>query len=125
VAGDFFTAVPGGGDLYLLKSVLHDWDDAQAMRVLRNCRRAMPEHGRLLVIERVVPPGNSPAEAKLFDINMLVITGGRERTEPEYRILFRAAGLHLTRVVPTEAPLSLIEGMPATNDRCGRSSRPS
>jgi hypothetical protein len=110
VAGDFFTSVPAGADLYVLKSVLHNWDDAAAVRILRRCREAMAADARLLVIERVVPPGNAPAEAKLFDINMLVVIGGRERTEREYRALFEVAGLSLSRVIPTGLPLSLVEG---------------
>jgi hypothetical protein len=113
VAGDFFTSIPKGGDVYLLKSVLHNWDDAAAVRILRGCRQAMTGDARLLVIERVIPPGNAPAEAKLFDINMLVVIGGRERTEREYRALFAAAGLSLTRVIPTDLPLNLVEGTPA------------
>jgi SAM-dependent methyltransferase len=92
-AGDFFAGVPEGGDIYLLKNVLHNWPDADAVRILRNCRTAMSETARLLVIERVVPPGNTPSEAKLFDVNMLVVIGGRERTEREHRALFAAAGL--------------------------------
>jgi hypothetical protein len=113
VAGDFFATVPGGGDVYLLKSVLHNWDDDAVLRILRSCREAMPDHAKLLVIERVIPPGNAPAEAKLFDINMLVMLGGQERTEWEYYALFQAAGFNLTRVIPTRSPLSLIEGVPA------------
>jgi SAM-dependent methyltransferase len=110
VAGDFFAGVPAGGDVYLLKNVLHNWQDAEAVRILRNCRAAMSETARLLVIERVVPPGNTPSEAKLFDVNMLVVIGGRERTEREHRALFAAVGLTLTRVVATAAPISLVEG---------------
>jgi hypothetical protein len=113
VAGDMFMQVPGNGDLYLLKSVLHNWDDAACVAILRTCRRAMADHARLLVIERVVPPGNDSSEAKLFDINMLVVLGGRERTEREYRRLFEMAGFELTRIVATSSPLSLIEGLPA------------
>jgi hypothetical protein len=111
-AGDFFVDVAAGGDLYMLKSVLHNWDDAACTTILRSCRRAMADHARLLVIERVVPPGNDPAEAKLFDINMLVMLGGQERTEREHRCLFEAAGFDLTRIIPTRSPLSLIEGTP-------------
>jgi O-methyltransferase domain/Dimerisation domain len=113
VAGDFFAEVLAGGDAYLLKSVLHNWDDDAVLRILRSCRQAMAEHARLLVIERVIPPGNVPAEAKLFDINMLVMLGGQERTEWEYYALFQAAGFNLTRVIPTRSPFSLIEGVPA------------
>jgi hypothetical protein len=114
VAGDFFTAVPAGGDLYLLKSVLHNWDDSDVVGILRNCRQAMAEGARLLVIERVVPEGNGPSEAKLFDINMLVTVGGQERTEQEYRTLLDLAGFTLSRVIPTASPLSLLEAVPAT-----------
>jgi hypothetical protein len=115
IAGDFFARVPTGGDVYLLKSVLHNWDDAASVTILRHCRQAMREDARVLVVERVIPLGNSPAEAKLFDIDMLVFVGGRERTEHEYRALFRAAGFRLTRIVPTLSPLSLIEGVSAAS----------
>ena len=108
VAGDFFDEAPAGADLYVMKSVLHNWDDTDALRLLSTCRAAMAPDARLLVIERVVPEGNAPAEAKLFDINMLVVAGGRERTELEYRRLFAEAGLALTRVGGTRAPLSVI-----------------
>jgi len=113
-AGDFFDAVPEGGDVYLLKSVIHNWDDAAAASILRNCREAMARDARLVVIERVIPPANTPSEATLFDINMLVVLGGQERTEQEYDELFRAAGLELTRIIPTSSPMSLIEGVPAS-----------
>jgi hypothetical protein len=112
VAGDFFASVPGGGDIYILKSVLHNWDDAACIAILRNCRAAMDGGGRVLVMERVVPAGNTASEAKLFDINMLVVLGGQERTEAAYRALFQAAGLSLTRVLPTGTALSIIEGVP-------------
>jgi hypothetical protein len=112
VPGDFFGAIPRGGDLYLLKSVIHNWNDADATNILRGCRRAMADGARLIVIERVIPAGNVPSEATLFDINMLVVLGSQERTEPEYRALFHAAGFALTRVVPTDSPMSLIEGAP-------------
>jgi hypothetical protein len=87
VQGDFFAAVPPGGDLYLLKSVIHNWDEASSIAILAKCHDAMPKHGRLLLAERVVPVGNAPSEAKLFDINMLVTVGGQERTESEYAAL--------------------------------------
>jgi hypothetical protein len=116
VAGDFFDTLPSGGDIYLLKSVLHNWNDTAATRILRICRRAMAPHARLLVAERVIPPGNMPTEAKLFDINMLVVAGGQERTEREYGALFQAAGFKLTRIIPTRSPLSLIEGVPAADE---------
>ena len=107
--GDFFASVPEGADLYVLKSIIHNWSDAAAVKILRTCRAAMPPHGRLLLAERVVPPGNEPAEAKLFDINMLVTAGGQERTEAEYETLLQTAGLEMKRVIPTRSALSLIE----------------
>ena len=113
IAGDFFSAIPDGGDVYLMKSVLHNWDDEAAVRILRNCREAMAKHARLVVIERVIPAVTGPSEAILFDINMLVVLGGQERTEKEYEALFRAADLDLVRIIPTRSPLSLIEGVPA------------
>lgn len=113
VAGDFFSVVPVGGDLYLLKSVIHNWNDAAATAILRNCRQAMRAGGRLLVIERVLPAPNTPSEGTLFDINMLVVVGGEERSEQGYRDLFRPAGFELTQVIPTRSPLSLIEGVAA------------
>jgi SAM-dependent methyltransferase len=117
VGGDFFSAVPHDGDLYLLKSVLHNWDDEAAARLLQCCHRAMGPHARLLVAERVVPADNAPSEAKLFDINMLVVVGGRERTEAEYRELFKRSGFALARVIPTNSPLSLIEAQPVSAEQ--------
>jgi O-methyltransferase domain/Dimerisation domain len=108
LAGDFFDEAPAGADLYVMKSVLHNWDDADAQRILMTCGAAMRPDARLLVIERVVPQGNAPAEAKLFDINMLVVAGGLERTEPEYRRLLQESGLVLERVAATRSPLSVI-----------------
>jgi ubiquinone/menaquinone biosynthesis C-methylase UbiE len=111
-AGDFFDAVPGGGDVYLLKSVLHNWDDADGIAILRNCRDVMDPGSRLVIVERVVPGANEPSEAKLFDVNMLVIIGGRERAQGEYRDLLAAAGFELTGVIPTGAPVSVLEAEP-------------
>jgi hypothetical protein len=112
VAGDFFEGLPQGGDAYLLKSVLHNWDDAAALRILQRCRAAIANHGRLLVIERLIPEGDASSEAKLFDINMLVVAGGRERSPHEYRALFEAAGFELRRIIPTRSALSIVEGLP-------------
>jgi precorrin-6B methylase 2 len=112
VAGDFFQSVPRGGSAYLLKSVIHNWTDEAAHKILDNCRQAMSPKARLIVIERVIPDAGTPSEAKLFDINMLVTVGGQERTADEYRALLRTAGFALTRIVPTRSPLSLIEAIP-------------
>lgn len=112
VAGDFFHAVPDGASAYMLKFVIHDWDDARALAILRNCRRAVREPGRLLLVETVIPPGNEPFYGKFLDLNMLVLTGGRERTEAEYRALLARAGFQLTRLVPAHPLLSVIEALP-------------
>jgi hypothetical protein len=113
VAGDFFQEVPPGGDLYLLKKIIHDWDDQHALAILRNCRAAIADGGRLLVIEHVLAPGNAPSWGKLLDLQMLVVThGGRERSEAEYRALLRQAGFELERVIPTASITSLIEAVP-------------
>lgn len=113
VAGDFFQEVPPGGDLYLLKGIIHDWDDQHALAILRNCRAAIADGGRLLVIGHVLAPGNAPSWGKLLDLEMLVMThGGRERSEVEYRALLRQAGFELERVIPTASITSLIEAVP-------------
>ncbi len=112
VEGDFFTTIPTTGDVYLLKNVLHNWDDEKAIAILRNCRRAMGQKGKLLVIERVIHPGNEPAFSKLLDLEMLVMTsGGRERTEVEFCELFKTAGFELTKITPTSQDVSLLEGV--------------
>lgn len=108
-AGSFFDSVPTGADIYILKKVIHDWNDERAVRILRNCRDAMKPQGRVLVAETIIPPGNSPDTIKLIDANMLVVTGGIERTEAEYAALFAAAGLHLERVISTRRPISVLE----------------
>lgn len=112
IGGSFFEKIPTGGDLYLLKSILHNWEDEDALKILRCCRAAMSSSARLLVIERVIPPGDGTFEAKLFDVAMMVVLGGRERTEGEYRALFDRAGFELAGVTATSSPVSLIEGIP-------------
>ena len=109
VAGNFFEAVPEGGDAYIMKHIIHDWDDERALLILRNIRKAMNRGGRVILIESVVLPGNQPDFAKIIDLEMLLLPGGRERTEAEFRALFAAAGLEMTRIVPTRSPLSVIE----------------
>lgn len=112
VSCDFFTSVPGGGDAYLLKLIIHDWDDDQAIAILNTCRNAMPEHGRLLLVENVIPPGNIPHVGKINDLQMLVALGGRERTAAEFGDLLARAGFKLTRIVPTQSHLSIVEALP-------------
>ncbi len=114
VGGDFFTGVPAGGDTYLLKHIIHDWDDERSAVILRNCREAMAAGGRALVVEGVMPPGNEPSNSKLWDVVMLALTsGGRERTEEEYAALFEQVGLTLSRIVPTNAVVSIVEATAA------------
>ncbi|MCI0408322.1 MAG: acetylserotonin O-methyltransferase [Acidobacteria bacterium] len=110
VGGDFFQSVPEGADAYMMKYVLHDWDDALCIRILENCRRAMARGGRVLVVDTVIPNGNGPHWGKLLDINMMVATGGRERTASEFKELFAGAGFKLKRIIPTSCPLSIVEG---------------
>jgi hypothetical protein len=110
IGGDFFGAVPGGADAYFLRHIIHDWDDERATAILRNVCRAMGAKSRLLVVESVIPAGNEPSFSKLIDLNMMLVPGGLERTAQEYRRLFEAAGLRLTRVVPTAAGVDVVEG---------------
>jgi O-methyltransferase domain len=112
--GDFFVKVPGGYDAYILKSILHDWDDARAAEILKICRQAIPQRGRLLIIEEVVVPRQTVGNPHRFvDLEMLVHFGGKERTEPDYNKLMRSAGFSLERVVPIVGSFfSVIEGVP-------------
>ncbi|MEG4576766.1 methyltransferase [Microcoleus sp. N3A4] len=114
ISGDFFESVPSGGDTYILQNIVHDWDDRRAITILKNCRRAMGDKGKLLLAEMVIPLGNKTLSSFSFlDLNMLVmLPGGSERTEAEYRALFEAAGFQLTKIVPTQSTISLIEGVP-------------
>jgi hypothetical protein len=111
-AVDFFKEVPIA-DTYSLKWILHDWTDEQSVTILKNCRKAMTAEGRVLIVEAVLQPGVATSFAKFVDLNMLVMTGGRERTESEYRTLLEAAGLKLTRVIPTQTEMSIIEAVKA------------
>lgn len=117
VGGSFFEDVPSGGDAYLLKYIVHDWDDEQALSILTNCRAAMAPNGRVLIVEMVVPAGNAEAEVKHLDVTMLVFTGGRERTEREYGDLLARAGLRLLRTTPTESPFSILEAVADYGDQ--------
>lgn len=112
VAGDFFESVPAG-DVYVLKKVIHDWDDRRAVAILRNCRAAMLPGGKVLVAETLVPPGDEPDQIKGIDVVMLAVTGGLERTEAQYAGLFEAAGLRFERVIETRGPISIIEAAAA------------
>jgi hypothetical protein len=113
VGGSFFKPISVQADAYFLRHVIHDWDDDDAGQILRNIRRAMPASARLLVVEHVLPAGDAPSFGKLLDLNMLVMPGGLERTEDEFRRLYEGAGFRLERVVPARDDLSVIEGLPA------------
>lgn len=108
VAGDFFAAVPAGGDVYLLKHILHDWNDGECVRLLRRVAEAMAPHGRAVVAEMMIVEGLA-SPAVLMDLNMLVMLSGKERTEQEYAALFEQAGLRMSGVYPTDSPMFVIE----------------
>jgi O-methyltransferase len=115
VVGDFFEALPGGADAYLLSRVIHDWGDADARRILATCRAAMPAHARLLLVDAIVPErAVDGPEAVRMDLHMLMLFGARERTVEEFRALLSDAGFALCRVVPTGSPtgLSVVEATP-------------
>jgi hypothetical protein len=112
VGGDFFQEVPAGADGYVLSWIIHDWEEEKGLAILRNCRRAIAPEGRLLLIESVVPEGDEPHFAKVLDLTIMTM-GGKERTEAEYADLLARAGFRLERVVPTLAPVSVIEAVPA------------
>lgn len=113
VAGDFFAEVPSGAEGYLLKHILHDWNDEHATAIARTIRRAMAPQSRLFVIETVIQAGNGPSFSKLLDLEMLVLyNGGRERTQREFATLLTAANLKLTRVIETNGPACVIEAVP-------------
>ena len=110
--GSFFENVPSSGDAYLLSHIIHDWSEAQCLIILGNCRRAMRLDSRLLIIEMVLPTGDTPHLGKILDIIMLAFLGGQERTEAEYRALLDKAGFRLKQVVPTESAVSVVEAIP-------------
>ncbi|NEP00094.1 MAG: methyltransferase [Symploca sp. SIO2E9] len=112
VGGSFLETIPAGGDAYMLKHIAHNWDDEQVISILKRTHQAMPQDGRLLVMEPVIPPGNEPFFGKLLDIVMLVVSpSGRERTEAKYQELFKLAGFKLTKIFPTPSDISVIEGV--------------
>jgi ubiquinone/menaquinone biosynthesis C-methylase UbiE len=109
VGGNFFHSVPPDGDAYLLKWIIHDWNDEQCVTILKNIRRSIASNGVVLIVDSVIPKGNEPFFGKLMDLNMLVMTGGRERTEEEFKQLLAAGGFRLLRIVPTVSGFSVIE----------------
>jgi cyclopropane fatty-acyl-phospholipid synthase-like methyltransferase len=115
VDGDFFQSVPAGFDAYLMKSIIHDWNDEKAGIILKNCRKALEgnANGKLLLVEMVRPAGNEPHFSKVLDIEMLIFPGGRERSEEEFRTLLAENGFRLSRIMPTKSPMCVIEGVAA------------
>ena len=113
LAGDFFESVPPGGDAYILKWIIHDWDDERAIRILSNCRTQMTADCKLLLVDCVVPEGDEPHFSKFIDLNMLVMTGGKERTERQFEQILKTSGFNLIKVIPTDLPTSIIEAKPA------------
>ena len=112
ISGDFFASVPEGGDVCIMKHIIHDWDDDRASQILHSCHRALPPGGKLLIVDAVIPPGNRAHFGKLLDLEMLVLTPrGRERTKAEFRELLKRSGFRLRRVVPTETHLSVVESV--------------
>jgi ubiquinone/menaquinone biosynthesis C-methylase UbiE len=110
VSGDFFASIPEGSDAYIMKHIIHDWDDDRASEILQNCHRVMQRRGKVLIVDAVIPPGNRAHFGKLLDLEMLVLTPrGRERTQAEFRALLKRSGFRLRRVVPTETHLSVVE----------------
>ncbi len=112
-AGSFFDTVPAGGDCYLLSHIIHDWNEEKCLTILGHCRKAIKPGGRLLIIEMVLPAGDTPHPGKVLDMVMLVFPGGQERTEAEYGALLGKAGFRLNRVVPTASAVSVVEAVPA------------
>ncbi len=110
-AGSFFDSVPGAGDAYLLSHVLHDWPDEQCLAILANCRKAMEAGKRLLIVEMILPPGDTPHPGKMLDLSMLVGAGGQERTEAEYAALLAKAGFRKTRTIGTRSAVSVLEAL--------------
>ncbi len=108
--GDFFKAVSSGGDAYILRHIIHDWPDDQAITILKNCRLAMKKGAKVLIVENVLPTDNRPHFGKWLDLMMLVI-GGKERTEEQYRQLLEQAGLKINRVIPTSVEISIVEAV--------------
>ena len=110
---DFFHAIPSGSRAFVMKNIIHDWNDAQACEILRNCRRAVPDDGVLLLIEYCLGEANTPSVGKMVDLVMLTITGGKERTVDEHRALLASAGFQLNRAIPVSPEITIIEAFPS------------
>jgi hypothetical protein len=113
-SGDFFKAVPAGGEAYLMKHIIHDWDDERAGLILKNIHTSLDgkSNGRVILLEAIVQPGDQPDLGKLIDLEMLMFPGGRERSADDFRALFARSGFNMTGITPTQSPLSVIEARP-------------
>ncbi len=112
IGGDLFESVPSGGDIYILKSIITDHEDDGVITILKNCRRAMGNHARLLIVDLIMSPHGSPSPTNMFDVQMMVMSGGLHRTEEEHAALFEKAGFKVSRILATRSQYSIIEGMP-------------
>jgi hypothetical protein len=112
-SGDMFSSVPDGADVYIMKHIIHDWPDDLCLKILRACRKNVTSKGKLLVVDSVIQPGNDFSPSKFLDLQMLIFPGGCERTEKEFRELLAAGGWKVNRIIPTRAPDSIVEGLPA------------
>ena len=112
IEGSFFESIPSGADAYLFRHIIHDWTDEQCIQILGNCRKVIPNNGRLLIVEAIVKTDNEPSMAKDFDITMMILPGGSERTADEYKSLLNKSGFHLNSITPTASMVSVIEGKP-------------
>lgn len=111
VSGDFFESVTPGADAYLMKHIIHDWDDEKSVKILKNIHSAMNDGGKVLIVEMVVPETSEPSPSKILDIQMLLMESGKERTAEEYRKLLAESGFHLTQIFPTRSPYSIVEAV--------------
>jgi tRNA A58 N-methylase Trm61 len=110
IKGDFFESIPTGADAYMMKHIIHDWDDKHCVTILKNIHNAIKGNGKVLIVESVIPESSEPHYSKILDLEMLVTAGGKERTEDEYRRLLETSGFRMTRIIPTNSPFSVIEG---------------
>jgi tRNA A58 N-methylase Trm61 len=110
ISGDFFESVPSGADAYIMKHIIHDWDDEKCISILKNIHNAVKDNGKVLIIESVIPESSKPHYSKILDLEMLVTAGGKERTKHEYKTLLEASGFMMTRIISTNSPFSVIEG---------------
>lgn len=111
VEGDFFSEIPVVADAYIMKHIIHDWYDDNCEKILRNIRNSMPDSGRVLIVDSVIPPGNDPHPGKILDLEMLLLPGGMERTAAEFETLLNNSGFRLTRIIPTQSPVSIVEAI--------------